>query len=131
VPTLRITKYWQQFMTGDYLLAIHGPENEQDWFVLETDKGNYEFRLGGLRRTEIPTTDKTIELPFRNVRIIRAMTNQFAVYVELENGFCIVHSDTFIDANGNTSFEIYIHDNESFIQDGGLEGMDLITEYDY
>jgi hypothetical protein len=117
-------------MIGQYLLSLQEPDNKTDWFILNTNISSYEFRLGGLKLTTIKSQGRLIDLKFDKPKIIRVMTDDFAVYIELDNGFCIVHSDTFIDSHGETSFEIYIHKNEFFINDGGLEGMLSIKSFD-
>lgn len=58
------------------------------------------------------------------------MTNNFAVYVELDNGYCMVHSYTFIDADGQTSFEIYVHASKFYVSDSESERMSPIQSFD-
>ena len=117
-------------MIGQYLTSIQEPDNNTAWFILNTNQSSYEFRLGGLRETSAKSQGRCIELKFDNPQIIRAMTDEFIVYIELDNGFCIVHAETFIDANGETSFQIHIRDKEFYISDGGLEGMEYIESFD-
>jgi hypothetical protein len=117
-------------MIGQYLLSIQEPDNTTDWFVLNTNRSSYELRLGGLRITTVKSYGKAIDLNFGKAKILRAMTDDFAVYIELDNGNCLVHSDTFINADGQTSFQIRIHDNESYIDGGGLDAMFPIKSFD-
>jgi hypothetical protein len=117
-------------MIGQYIISIQQPDYKADWFVLKTDKDTYEFRLGGLVKTSAASTGNKIKLPFDKAKILRALTDNFAVYIELSNGYCIVHSDTFINSDGLTNFEVYIRDNESYIKDGGLEGMTPIKSFE-
>jgi hypothetical protein len=93
-------------MTRLKFISIHTPDNKNDWFVLETSEGNYELRLGGIRSTSRQLTNKKVNLPFGSTSINKINTDDFSIYIELSNGYCIVHSDTFMDGNGNTSFEI-------------------------
>lgn len=116
-------------MIGQYLISLQEPENKTDWFILNTNIATYEFRLGGLKLTTIKSQGRIIDLKFDKPKIMRVMTDDFAVYIELDNGFCIVHSDTFIDSHGETSFEIYIRNSDIFINNGGLEGMLPIKSY--
>jgi hypothetical protein len=93
-------------MTRPEIISIHKPDNQNDWFVLQTSEGNYELRLGGIRSTSRQLTNKKVSLPFDATSIKKIKTDDFSIYIELSNGYCIVHSDTFIDGNGNTTFEI-------------------------
>ena len=117
-------------MTGEYLLSIQEPDNTTGWFVLNTNRSSYEFRLGGLRITTVKSFGKTIDLNFDKAKILRVMTDDFAVYIELDNGKCLVHSDTFINADGQISFQIHLHYNEAYINGGGLDGMLPIKYFD-
>jgi hypothetical protein len=117
-------------MIGQYLISIQHPDNQSDWFILHTDKGSYDLKLGGIKKTNSISKGQLIKLPFEKAKITRTMTDDFSVYIELDNGYCIVHSDTFISGDGDISFEVYIHINEAYINDGGLEGMFAIKSYD-
>ena len=110
-------------MTGHIFKTIREPDSLEDWFVLETDKGYYELRLGGLNKVKNKTANKVLSLPFSNIRIARVLTDNFAVAIELDNAQYIVHSDTFITSDGETSFEIKVVDKEIIENDDGLEGM--------
>jgi hypothetical protein len=116
-------------MTGEYLISIQEPDDKTDWFILKTDKDTYDFRLGGLVKTSAISTGNKVKLPFDKAKIVRALTDNFAVYIELDNGYCIVHSDTFINSDGKTDFEVYFYDNQWYINDGGLEGMTTIKSF--
>jgi hypothetical protein len=117
-------------MLGQYLISIQHPDKQADWFILHTDKGSYDLKLGGIKKTNSISKGQLIKLPFEKAKITRTLTNDFSVYIELDNDYCIVHSDTFIYGNGEISFEVYIYNNESYINDGGLEGMFAIKSYD-
>ena len=117
-------------MIGQYLLSIQHPDNQADWFILHTDKDSYHLKLGGIKKTNSISKGDLIKLPFNKAKITRAMTDDFSVYIELDNGYCLVHSDTIINGDGIISFEVYIHNNQFYISDGGLEGMFTIKSYD-
>jgi hypothetical protein len=117
-------------MLGEQLISIQEPDNNADWFILHTDSASYDLKLGGIMKTSSKSTGPFIKLPFDKAIITRALTDNFTIYIELENNYCIVHSDTFINADGLTSFEVYIHDKDLYKNDGGLEGMSPIKYYD-
>lgn len=98
-------------------IAIYEPLDTQDWFILETDQSFFELRLGGLKKIEKPNTGNVIHLTIEPQDILGIKTDDFSVYIELENGCCIVHSDTFINHEGETSFEIRIWDKERFAKE--------------
>jgi hypothetical protein len=117
-------------MIGQELISIQEPDENADWFIIHTEKQSYDIRLGGIKKSSSTSKAPLINLPFDKAKIIRAMTDEFAVYIELNNGYCIVHSDTFIDMDGTTEFEINFHKSEFYINDGGIEGMHEITSFE-
>jgi hypothetical protein len=114
-------------MIGEYFISIHEPEKDDTWFILQTDKGYYELRMGGIALTPKPSFAPTIEVPFKTAQISRILTDNFEVYIELDNGFCISHSDTWIDSNGQTSFAINFYDAQTYIADRGFDDMKPIS----
>jgi len=117
-------------MIGQQLLSIQEPDENADWFIIHTDHGSYDLRLGGISKSSSVSKGPLIDLPFDTAKIVRAMTDNFAVFIELDNGNCIVHSDTFINGDGETAFAIYIHNTDFYINDGGLEFMFSIKSFD-
>jgi hypothetical protein len=110
-------------MTGQNFKSIREPESKNDWFIVETDSGFYELRLGGIQRVDTCKSTRTLDLPFSNVQIKQVLTDDFAVIIELYNGQCIIHSDTYLHGDGLTAFEIRTVDKDVIEKDGGLEGM--------
>jgi|GEM_PF-4996520 len=110
-------------MTGQIFKFIWDKETKDDWFVVETDKEFYELRLGGINKIENFKYTRTIDLPFKDVQIKRVLSDNFTVIIELGNGQCIIHSDTFLHEDGLIDFEIRTIDKEIIKKDGGLEGM--------
>ena len=110
-------------MTGQIFISIRNPESENDWFIVETDKGFYELRLGGIKKVENCKSTRTVDLPFSDVQIKQVLSDDFAVIIELDNGQCIIHSDTYLDGDGLTAFEIRTVDKDAIEKDGGLQGM--------
>ena len=116
-------------MLGEDLISIQEPNDKSDWFILHTDKASYDLRLGGVIKTSSKSAGPLVNLPFERAKIKRVLTDNYAVYVELDNNYCIVHSDTFINSDGLTSCVISIHDKDLYINDGGLEGMTPIISF--
>ncbi len=114
-------------MTGQLFRSIRDRENENDWFIVETDKGFYELRLGGINKIESCKSNRMLLLEFREVKIIRVLTDDFTVVIELANGQCIEHSDTFIYGDGLLTFEISVVGKDVIEKDGRLEDMRPIT----
>lgn len=110
-------------MTGQILKSILEPESKDDWFIVETNNGFYELRLGGINKVENCKSIQTVDLPFRDVQIRQVLSDDFAVIIELDNGQCIIHSDTYLYGDGLTAFEIRTVEKSVIERDGGLEGM--------
>ncbi len=110
-------------MTGQIFKSIREPESKDDWFIVETNSGFYELRLGGINKVENCKSTRTIDLSFSDVQIKRVLSDDFAVIIELANGQCIIHSDTYLYGDGLTAFEIRTVDKGVIEKDGGLEGM--------
>jgi len=110
-------------MTGQIFKSIRDLENKDDWFVVETDKGFYELRFGGISRVENCKSSRTLFLPFKDVQITRVLTDGFTVVIQFDNGQCIVHSNTYLYGDGQTAFEIRTIDKHVIEREGGLEGM--------
>jgi len=110
-------------MTGQIFKSIRDRETADDWFVVETDKEFYELRLGGINKVENCKSTRTVDLPFRDVQIKQVLSDDFTVVIELDNGQCIVHSDTFLYRDGLIDFEIRTVEKQIFEKDGGLGGM--------
>lgn len=56
-------------------------------------------------------------MPVIGKTIKAVKTDDFALYIELEDGACLIHSDTCKDADGNTSFEVLHVDKAGFDED--------------
>jgi len=110
-------------MIGEQFISMQEPSKNDDWFVINTNSSSYELRLGGIRKIESKSFGKLLDLSFDNAKIEKVMTDDFTLYIELDNDLCIIHSDTCINNSGSTSFEVYVHNKDFYRNDGGLEGM--------
>ena len=82
---------------------------------MKTNKLTVELRLGGVRPTsECRSSKFLINLPVVGKTITTVKTDNFALYIELTDGTCLIHSDTCIDADGTTSFELLLVDKTDF-----------------
>ncbi|MCH2200184.1 MAG: hypothetical protein MK081_15530 [Flavobacteriales bacterium] len=92
---------------GQIIKGLYRSSTEDNWALLETDKATFELRLGGLNSTTERRSDEfAIDLPVIDKRIKAVKTDDFALYFELDNGECIIHSDTWVDGDGNSDFEV-------------------------
>ena len=100
---------------GQIIKGLYRSSNEEDWALLETDRATYELRLGGLNSTTEKRPDEfALDLPVVDKTIKTVKTDGFALYFELENGACLVHAETGVDGDGNTSFVIKLMEKTAF-----------------
>lgn len=94
-------------LQGQIIKGLYRSSKDDDWALLETDKSTFELRLGGLNSTtEKRSNEFAIDLPVIDKIIKTVKTDDFSLYFELENGECLIHSDTWVDGDGNIDFEI-------------------------
>ena len=100
---------------GQVIKGLYKCSEEDNWILMETDTATFELRLGGLRATPEKRSDEfTIELPLNGKTIKLVKTDDFSLYFELENGECLIHSDTWIDEDGNVDFEVKLVSKTDF-----------------
>jgi hypothetical protein len=100
---------------GQVIKGLYRSSQVNIWALLETDKATFELRLGGLNKTtENRANEFKLDLPVIDKRIRRVKTDDFSLYIELENGECLIHSDTWIDGDGNIDFEIRLVSKPDF-----------------
>lgn len=100
---------------GQVIKAIYRSSKADNWPLLETDKETFELRLGGLCRTsEKRSNEFEIDIPVIDKQIRKVKTDDFALYIELENGECLIHSQSWIDADGNISFAVRLVSKTEF-----------------
>ena len=115
---------------GQVIKGLYRGSQVNNWVLLETDRATFELRLGGLNTTtENRAKEFKLDLPVIDKRIRKVKTDDFSLYIELENGECLILSDTWIDEDGNIDFEIrlvsksdfYIERKEWYDTDTGLK----------
>ena len=100
---------------GQVIKKLYRSSQSDNWALLETDKAIYELRLGGLRRTVERRSDNyVVDLLIADREIIDVLTDNFSLYFELDNGQFLMHSDTWIDGEGNTNFEVKLISEHEF-----------------
>ncbi|MCX2745419.1 hypothetical protein OO013_16185 [Mangrovivirga sp. M17] len=102
-------------LKGQKIKGLYRSSDEKNWALLQTDCYTYELRLGGLK----PTTEKrseefAINLPLTDKIIIKVKTDDFDLYFELENGECLIHSDSWIHGEGKIDFEVRLLSKSEF-----------------
>jgi hypothetical protein len=100
---------------GQVIKGLYRSSQDDNWALLETDRATFELRLGGLNATtEKRANEFEIDLPVIDKTIRKVKTDDFTLYFELENGECLIHSNTWIDGEGNTDFEIRLVSKPEF-----------------
>lgn len=75
----------------------------------------FELRLGGILSTNETRSDEyAIDLPLIDKAIKSVKTDDYAVYFELENGACLIHSPTWVNGDADIDFEIKLVDKTDF-----------------
>lgn len=100
---------------GQIIKGFYRSSQDDNWALLVTDRATFELRLGGLNSTtEKRSSEFEIELPIIDKTIRNVKTDDFALYFELENGECLIHSDTWIDGEGRKDFEVRLISKSDF-----------------
>lgn len=100
---------------GQVIKGLYRSSQKDNWALLETNRATFELRLGGLKSTtEKISTEFAIGLPVIDKAIKTVKTDDFSLYFELENGGCLIHSDTWVDSDGNTHFELKLISKPDF-----------------
>lgn len=103
-------------MKGQVIKKLYRSSEYTNWALLETDIATFELRLGGLNPTkEKRANEFEMHLPVIGKKIKKVMTDDYDLYIELENGECLIHSDNWIDGKGNLDFEIRLVSKPDFI----------------
>ena len=102
-------------LNGQIIEGLYRCSDEDSWALLKTNHGTFELRVGGVKQTtEKPSAKNSIDLPVQGRTIKEAKTDDFHLYFELENGECLVHSDTWINGDGNIDFEVRLIGKSEF-----------------
>jgi len=100
---------------GQIIKGLYRSSREGNWALMETDRATYELVLGGLKITkERPSPLFSLDMPVAGKEIKLVKTDQFIVYIELDSGECLVHSDSFINAEGSTDFVLSLWSKSDF-----------------
>ncbi|MAB47796.1 MAG: hypothetical protein CMC05_04110 [Flavobacteriaceae bacterium] len=100
---------------GQVIKGLYSSSKEDNWVLLETNRATFELRLGGLiSTTEKRSNEFAFDLPVIDKTIKTVKTDDFALYFELENGECLIHSDSWVDGDGNTDFEVRLVSKSDF-----------------
>jgi hypothetical protein len=124
-----ILKNFKETMQGELIESILIPKRE-DWIVLQTNKGLYYLRLGGVSKAEqIERLEyHTANFPLIGKTIAKVYTDDFLILIETADGDGLKHSpDASIDSDGETSFGISYLSKDQF-QEVKQDNGDLLVE---
>lgn len=102
-------------LKGQRITGLYRSSTKENWPLLETDQACFELRLGGLKvSSEKRPQALAVDLPVLNQTIKALKTDEFALYFELENGTCLVYSNTSVDGDGSIDFEFNLLTKAAF-----------------
>lgn len=110
-------------MKTTLITRIFTPKNIDNWFLFEVNRNLiFSFRLGGIIKEitqDIDFSDYTeIKEPdYVNVNIVKIYTDDFWVYMILENGNVISSGEVSIDSNGHTNLGLIFEKISDFETD--------------
>ena len=96
------------------IVVVYKPVDEDSWFLLETDSKCYEFKPGALEETSKTINRETLDLPIKGRKIQKVLTDNSALFIELDNDNYLVHAETSIDNKGNTIFDAQVWTRQEF-----------------
>ena len=92
-------------MKGETIQCIFYPTRKDDWVVLKTNGGSYTLRLGGYRKEtdfiQIFEFDE-IPFPFKGRTVKEVYSDDFWVYIVLDNGGVVSSGEVDISTSGET-----------------------------
>lgn len=92
-----------------FISRIYAPKKAEDWFLFKINESLvFSFRLGGIKKEIIENIDFSnyteINAPdYVNVRLMKIYTDDFWVYMILENCNVISSGEVSIDSDGHTT----------------------------
>ena len=110
-------------MKGEKVQTILIPKLEDDWVLIQTDKGLYSFRLGGFRCEEsIDNINnyETLSCPYKGEEIQEVYTDDEWVYVLVGEGGIIASGWTNINQSGEMDLGVKF----SSLKEYGLDFFD-------
>ena len=96
-------------MQGEIVEAIYNPLKEHNWMVLKTDQHLYSLRLGGYRKEPAPilmSEFDEVPFPYAGWKISEVYSDDFWVYILLDNGGVISSGELFITGDGQTHLSV-------------------------
>ena len=90
---------------------------EDDWFLIKTNKETYTLRLGGYKREDIPPQIFDFEemnCPFRGLKVKDVYSDDFWVFIILENGGVIASGETDINFSGETTLGVQFENIDDY-----------------
>ena len=95
-------------MKGQIITGIYGATKNQEWAMIQTNQGCYELRLGSVLPTEEERSqDQLLDFDVNGKTISALMTDDFALFFELEDGSCLVHTEMEEETDGSFNFQIF------------------------
>lgn len=102
-------------MKGQIITGIYGATKSQEWAIIQTNVGNYELRLGSVLPTEEERpAEQLLDFDIKGKSITALMTDDFALFFELEDGTCLVHAETEEETDSSFNFQIFHLDAKQF-----------------
>ncbi|SHE56094.1 hypothetical protein [Chryseobacterium takakiae] len=101
-------------MTNEYFMKLYEPLNEDDWYIIQTNKGFYSIRIGGIN-VERKINIHRYKLFYEDIeaKIKLAVTDGEWSYIILSNGKVLCFGFNYADEEG-ISFGVEIRNLEDF-----------------
>jgi hypothetical protein len=90
-------------MKNEILNHIYSPIQAGDWMLVKTNKGIYSLRLGGYRMEKeqvLVSAYEELYLPFKGFRIEKVYSDDYWMFILLENNSVISCGDVDISLAG-------------------------------
>ena len=104
-------------MREEIIECVFKPLKEDDWYLIKTDKGTYSLRLGGYKREDEPLQIfdyEEISCPYKGVKIKDIYSDDFWVFIILENGGVIASGETDISFSGETTLGVQFENVDDY-----------------
>lgn len=114
-------------MRGEIVQCIFNPVKKDDWVVLKTNQNAYTLRLGGYKKESDPIQIfdfEELSFPFKGCEIREVYTDDFWVFILLDNGGVISSGEVDINFSGETKLGVQFEKVSDFDKDF-FESVDL------
>lgn len=104
-------------MREEIIECVFKPLKEDDWYLIKTDKGTYSLRLGGYKREDVPLQIfdyEEISCPYKGIKIKDIYSDDFWVFIILENGGVIASGETDISFSGETTLGVQFENIDDY-----------------